>query len=391
MRVFDFIYRAIIATAMGCTLTLASCGVHELPQGDPVLPEIPTYPAILYLDYETDLPLYKTIENQLESRSAMAIDYDVRYIIETYKVVDEQLNRKELLTREIFTRDDVNTLNYSQLFRLPEGKYEFYVWTDYVDAGTTGPKFYIADDFSTITVHNHEGNNDFRDAYAGTAQVEIKKPEPNAANTDKPTITTVSEIRVINRRPLAKFNFITTDLDRFVEHMLELEAQAKAESEKNEGQEENPRSDDPAELASTSANDTGTAAEDHTRGVNIKDYKVVFRYSQFMPNEFDLFSYIPVYALPQISFESEITPISDTEAELGFDYVFVNGEEFVIPIIVEVYDKQGNKVSGINPINVPLMRGQLTTIRDNFLTSQASGGIGINPSFNGPDHIYEVP
>ena len=378
MRAIDFIYRAIVAATLACTLVLASCAVHEWPkeEGEPVIPEPPKYPVILYLDYDTDLPLYKIIEYQLESRSAMAVDYDVRYIVETYTVLDEQLNKKELFSRDMFTRDDVNTLNHSQLLQLPEGKYEFYVWTDYVDAGTTGPKYYLADDFTTITVHNHEGNNDFRDAYAGVLKVDITP------------MTT--EVRVMNRRPLAKFNFITTDLDRFVEHMLELEAQAKAESEKNEGQEENPRSDESAEPASASADDPATASDDFTRGVNIQDYKVVFRYSQFMPNEFDIFSYIPIYALPNITFESEIKPLSDTEAELGFDYVFVNGEEFVIPIIVEVYDKQGNKVSGINPINVPLMRGQLTTIRDNFLTSQASGGIGINPDFEDPDYIYEV-
>lgn len=378
MRAIDFIYRAIVAATLACTLVLASCAVHEWPKDEeePVIPEPPKYPVILYLDYDTDLPLYKIIEYQLESRSAMAVDYDVRYIIETYTVLDEQLNKKELFSREMFTRDDVNTLNHSQLLQLPEGKYEFYVWTDYVDAGTTGPKYYLADDFTTITVHNHEGNNDFRDAFAGVLKVDITP------------MTT--EVRVMNRRPLAKFNFITTDLDRFVEHMLELEAQAKAESENNEGQEENPRSDEPAEPASASADDPATASDDFTRGVNIQDYKVVFRYSQFMPNEFDIFSYIPIYALPNITFESEIKPLSDTEAELGFDYVFVNGEEFVIPIMVEVYDKQGNKVSGINPINVPLMRGQLTTVRDNFLTSQASGGIGINPDFEDPDYIYEV-
>lgn len=377
MRAIDFIYRAIVAATMACTLVLASCAVHEWPKdgSEPVEPEPPKYPVILYLDYDTDLPLYKIIEYQLESRSAMAIDYDVRYIIETYTVLDEHLGTKKLYSREMFTRDDVNTLNHSQLLNLPEGKYEFYVWTDYVDAGTTGPKFYLADDFSTITVQNHEGNNDFRDAYAGVLKTEITP------------LTT--EVRVMNRRPLAKFNFITTDLDRFVEHLLELEAQAKAESEKNEGN-ENPRGDEADEPATASDDGIAPTSDDHTRGVNLQDYKVVFRYSQFMPNEFDIFSYIPVMALPQISFESEIKPLSDTEAELGFDYVFVDGEEYIIPIVVEVYDKEGNKVSGINPINVPLMRGQLTTIRDNFLTSQASGGIGINPDFEDPDYIYEV-
>ena len=327
MRISNYIYRAIAAALMACTLVLASCAVHEWPKdgGEPVIPEPPKYPVILYLDYDTDLPLYKVIEYQLESRSAMAVDYDVRYIIEVYTVEDEYLGTKKLYSREMFTRDDVNTLNHSQQLNLPEGKYEFYVWTDYVDAGTTGPKYYLADDITTITVQNHEGNNDFRDAYAGVLKTEITP------------LTT--EVRVMNRRPLAKFSFVTTDLDRFIEHMLELEAQAKAESE---------------------------------------------------PNEFDIFSYIPIYALPNISFESEITPISDTEAELGFDYVFVNGEEFIVPIIVEVYDKEGKKVSGINPIDVPLMRGQLTIVRDNFLTSQASGGIGINPDFEDPDYIFEV-
>ena len=378
MRISNYIYRAIAAALMACTLVLASCAVHEWPKdgGEPVIPEPPKYPVILYLDYDTDLPLYKVIEYQLESRSAMAVDYDVRYIIEVYTVEDEYLGTKKLYSREMFTRDDVNTLNHSQQLNLPEGKYEFYVWTDYVDAGTTGPKYYLADDITTITVQNHEGNNDFRDAYAGVLKTEITP------------LTT--EVRVMNRRPLAKFSFVTTDLDRFIEHMLELEAQAKAESEKNEGEGETPRGDESAEPAEASADGTATAAEDHTRGVNIKDYKVVFRYSQFMPNEFDIFSYIPIYALPNISFESEITPISDTEAELGFDYVFVNGEEFIVPIIVEVYDKEGKKVSGINPIDVPLMRGQLTIVRDNFLTSQASGGIGINPDFEDPDYIFEV-
>lgn len=382
MRTIDFIYRAIVAALMSGTLVLASCDVHEFPEVE--LPE-PTYPVILYLDYNTDLPLYKILENQLKSRTAIAVDYDVRYIIETYKVLDEHLSKRELVSREVLTRDDVNTLNHSKALSLVEGKYELYVWTDYVDTGTTLNKYYNADDFTTITVMNHEGNNDFRDAYAGVAEVEIKKPDQNVP-APQSDLTPTTEVHVANRRPLAKFNFITTDLDRFIDHVLELEAQAKAEAEKNEGGVSSHSEED-----ATRNEDSTPSAEDPTRGVNIKDYKIVIYYNQFMPNEFDIFSYIPIFAIPNMSFVSEIKPISETEAELGSDYVFVNGEEFILPIRLEVYDKQGNRIANTNPLNVPLMRGQLTTVRDNFLTSYASGGIGINPGFQGPDYIFEVP
>jgi hypothetical protein len=340
----------------------------------------------LSLSFDTDMPLLAVIDRMSTMASTNPDDYDVRYRINAYRIQNNGTLSTEPAAEWIFSRPEITVFDYNTTVYIEPGNYRFHAWVDYVDNNTTDDKFYSTNNFSGVRIINvegkHVGNNDFRDAFIGSTDV-LVEPE---YELDLPPV----EAHIDMGRPLAKFNFITTDLDRVVEHMLELEAQAKAESENNEGQGENPRSDDPAEPASASADEPATASNDFTRGVNIQDYKVVFRYSQFMPNEFDIFSYIPIYALPNITFESEIKPLSDTEAELGFDYVFVNGEEFVIPIMVEVYDKQGNKVSGINPINVPLMRGQLTTVRDNFLTSQASGGIGINPDFEDPDYIYEV-
>lgn len=378
MRTIDLIHKAIAAAVVACTLVLASCAVHEWPENggvEPVEPEPTKYPVILKLNYDTNLPLYRVIENQLKSRASIADKYDVRYTIEIYKVLDVVANTKELYSREVLTRDDVNTLNHSLLINMPEGYYEFYVWTDYVDAGTSNDTFYTTENFSSITVINYQGNNDFRDAFTGVL-------------TSFVTPMT-SELIIYNKRPLAKFNFITTDLDRFIDKMLELEAkkESSAQSEYDATPQDAPRG---SQQEATAADGSSTEAQTPSRVIDISEYKVVIRYSQFMPSEFDIFSFIPVYSLPNMSFESTITPISDTEAELGFDYVFVNGDEFIIPIIVEVYDKTGQKVSGINPINIPLMRGQLTTVRDEFLTSQASGGIGINPDFEGPDLIYPV-
>jgi hypothetical protein len=81
--------------------------------------------------------------------------------------------------------------------------------------------------------------------------------------------------------------------------------------------------------------------------------------------------------------------LSKTEMLLGYDYIFVNGIETTLNIQVEVYDKDNNLMSKSNPVNVPVKRSMLTDVRGEFLTSKATGGVAINPSFDGDD--YNVP
>jgi hypothetical protein len=61
-----------------------------------------------------------------------------------------------------------------------------------------------------------------------------------------------------------------------------------------------------------------------------------------------------------------------------------------VHVVIEVFDKDNVSVSCTEPIPVPMVRSKLTTVRGEFLTSQASGGVGINPGFDGPDFIYDA-
>ena len=57
---------------------------------------------------------------------------------------------------------------------------------------------------------------------------------------------------------------------------------------------------------------------------------------------------------------------------------------------LEVFDRDGTLLSSTNPIDVPIVRNKLTVVRGHFLTTRASGGIGVVTKFDG-EYNYEVP
>ena len=73
--------------------------------------------------------------------------------------------------------------------------------------------------------------------------------------------------------------------------------------------------------------------------------------------------------------------------EMGFDYVFAQSTESLVYITVEISDKEGNVLSSFTTIEIPLLRGKLTTVNAKFLSSQSDGGAGIDPDYNGDINI----
>ena len=102
-----------------------------------------------------------------------------------------------------------------------------------------------------------------------------------------------------------------------------------------------------------------------------------------MPSAFNMFTDKPADAWTGQSFEGKLTPISATEVELGFDYVFVNGKNTSVSVAVEIYDKEGNLIGNSPVIEVPLLRSQQTLVRGKFLTTQTGGSLGIDTEFDG--------
>ena len=47
-------------------------------------------------------------------------------------------------------------------------------------------------------------------------------------------------------------------------------------------------------------------------------------------------------------------------------------------------------MSSTNPINVPIVRSKMTVVKGEFLTSKATGGVTINPSYDGDDYNIEI-
>ncbi len=164
-------------------------------------------------------------------------------------------------------------------------------------------------------------------------------------------VTTVSL-----ERPLAKCQFIATDLEEFIKRE-ELRLSSK-------GEDEEPRSVNPA------------------------DYRVVFYYTGFMPCTFNAFTNNPIDSWTNVSFDGNMIPLENHESELGFDYVLVNGAETKVNVVAEVYYKTGELLSRTKTVEVPLVRSKLTVVRGPFLTSMATGGVDIDTDYDGDINIF---
>jgi hypothetical protein len=329
---------------------LTSC-VHEWPDE--------TTPAGITLEFafDTELPPHLTLFYDTKTSSDV-LAYDIRYTVEAYRLLPDGTYKKEASARFVYSKDEIQTLDHNVDIALMDGKYKLMVWADYVRQGSLENLYYDNSDFSNITLigDKHSGGTDYRDAFVGFAEIEARRQSSSAPNP---------VCRIDMQRPLAKFDIVSTDMMEFVTKQLEI-IKSKMEAE-------------------------GTKSESDTKlpqEINIDDYTVKVHYVGFMPHSFDMWINKPNDAKTVVSFESKIKVIDENKALLGFDYVFVNGKESSVNIIMELFNKDGEKIAGTNSIKVPVIRSKLTTIQGNFLTSKSNSGVGINSGFNG-DLIYE--
>lgn len=372
---------ALTACALLC---ITSCAVHEWPEPSPA-------DVIVNLDFDTQLPQYKVLNEEGTRASHDGRDYDIRYTIAAYRLLQDGSYAEEPYLLKVFSKDEIEELNASFRFSIDEGSYRFYVWTDFVLAGTQSDYFYNTTSFRRISLRGtHEGNNDFRDAFSGSADLKVIR---------RGSKETPSTVTVQMRRPLAKFEFITTDLQEFITKTIEAmirkeeaEAAAKAGVTKSEG------GDTPEDIIPTESDtktDGDTKSDDDTKSdgdtktpvVDLEKYKVVFFYSGYMPNAYNMMEGKPCDSATGVKFSSAISAIDSHDARLGFDYVFVNGKESSVMVTVGLYDEEGTQLSMSNQIEVPIKRSMLTTVRGSFLMQNTGGGVAIEPGFDGEYNI----
>lgn len=332
-------------------LLLSACDVHEWP-------ETPEFVKLhLRLNYETDMTEWEhlydgtsVIEQGYGETYDNHRDYGkIRYIVRTYPVSEKMRTTSDYTQEFVFTKDISEGYDHEVTLDLLPGNYNVMVWSDLVQ--TSGDNhFHNADNFAEIMLQgDHKGNTNHRDAFRGTNNIslvaDIMERLPDTLNVEM-------------QRPLAKYEFLTTDLKEFINKEFEYLQKEAA-----------------------------TRGEVPPTRVNTDDYKVVFYYSGFMPNTYNMNTDKPVDSQMGVLFESKLGILSENEASLGFDYVFVNGKKSAVTVQIGLYDKEDRQLALSDPINVPLQRNHHTMLKGSFLMSQASGGITINPDFDGNHNI----
>lgn len=319
-----------VFVTVACAWCVYSCDVHEFPY--PVNKEM-TF--TLNLDYNTEMPFHKLVEYYETKSNGNASDFYVRYIVDATPVSTEGEYK-----RFVFTNNDINNLNNSLELDIVQGEYRFAVWTDFIPYGTDDDHFYNTECFEDICINGdeHIGSNDFKDAFNGSCVSEVSKENYQAT--------------VCMKRPLAKFNFISSDVNEFISKVASLR-ETKGD----------------ADL------------------IDIDEFTIVFAYQGFVPSSFNMHTNKPADSRTNVMFRSKINLLNSTEAELGFDYVFVHEHESFINVAIGVYDKDGKLISQFKPVEVPLMRSKLTTVKANFLTSNAGSGVAILPDFDGEYNV----
>jgi len=328
-------------------LGLGSCNVHEYP-------DVSSKTAFcLRLGYQTD---FSQQEHLYETRATKGVCEagEIRYVVRAYPLRGGEVDWEHYTEEFVFTKDVVNGYNHEVVLELESGAYQIMVWSDLVENVGLEHSIYGIDNFSEIVLQGeHRANTDYKDAFRGVGQITL---EASAIEVLPDTLDVAME------RPLAKFEFVTNDLKEFI--IKEMEALSKAES-------------------------AGDGVKPVTK-VDVNDYKVVFYYVGFMPHAYSMFTDKPVDSKTGVMFESKLTQLNETEASLGFDYVFVNGKESAVTIQVGIFNKDGKQLSLTDPIEVPLKRAVHTIMVGKFLMAKASGGVVINPDYEG-DHNIVFP
>ena len=316
---------------------LLSC-VHEFPEPPSVLP------ATLTVRHELPWRLYEFTYDGTRGvgRGDAPGELEARYIFEIYPegTTDIPVKRMEL------RRQDLTLADFTMMLDLPVGHYDVWVWNDFVEAGSWDDLFYDTADFGKITYTlPYKGDTEQKDAFRGMFSVDV----PSGIEAD-----VRQDYEVTLRRPLTSHAFLSEDIEEFIR----LESSRRGISlPENQSEWKN--------------------------GFDFDSYTAHFTYTGYLSSTYSIFENRPVDSLTGVSFKGNLRVVDGREVLIGFDYFFINGKESSINVAVEIFDSKGTRVSYVPSMTIPVERGRATIVRGDFLTSKASGGVGVNPGFNG--------
>ena len=341
-RVTIYIAHLLVLVLTGCDKT-----VLEFPENGGVDPTLVNVNLTLAID-----PKIESYVPAERSKASEADLYDVRWIVEVFRdeIAGEPVQRYVLGCEQ--AADGHHTIHTS--LALHAARYHVVAWMDYVDDGSTADKYYHVNSLSSISIPeagNYIGDEDHKDTYVAQQEIDLRAYRDRWNETVDATVTL--------QRPMAKIEFITTDIDKFLD-----------------------------ELAVRRPKMTGAVAGDLlSKAPDLSTIRVQVDYAGYFPSGFNAYTNKPNDARTGMGFGCNMTPLTGKEAHLASDYIFVNGSESAVKVNLTIRDSEGNLLNRIEGIDVPIVRGKLTTIRDEFLTRDYAPGIGIDPGFEGDINI----
>ena len=334
---FAYIVGLVAWLAAGCDST-----VLEFPENGGVDPTL----VHVNLTFEVDPTIEPYVSTQALVKSDGTSTHDVRWIVEIFQ---EEIDGEPVERRVLSCDPDLEGHHVIDAsFDLHAAKYQVVAWMDYVDDGSTDDKYYMIPSLSSIGIpetENYIGDEDHKDTYVGNQELDLTAYRDQWGQTVEQTI--------MLERPMAKIEFVTTDLDKLFDGLT---------SQTASGRMVGPR---PVTLA------------------DLVSWQVSVEYDGYFPSGFNAYTNKPNDAREGVSFTSSMTALSEQEARFGSDYIFVNGSESKVYVNLTFRDDQGQVMHQVRGIEVPIVRGKLTQIRDEFLTQNFAPGIGIDPGFDG--------
>ena len=339
-----------LGALISAVLVCCGCPVHQWP--DPYLPgpdpdgdrRVAVFlryaPDFRYWEHLYD-PRLGAVEELDSGSDAVYSNLAVTGVMDIWLKVYGAGDMEQCLGEYSCSRDVAEGYDCEVELELPAGEYDLVVWSHLREDGEAEP-FYEMQDLRGIRIidGNYRGSTDYRDAFRGRESIRVP-----AAGDD-------AFCEVAMRRPMGKFEFVTTDLAEF----LERETQ-------NLGR---------------------------TVRANAEDYRVVISYPYYYPNSYNVIA-DDHGSDSGYRFETRMTVTGEDEASMGFDYVFIRDiEDGAVQAQVSVYDLDGRLAANSQVITIPIRRDRHTVLRGAFLLLGASGGVGVDPDYDG-DHNVLIP
>lgn len=251
------------------------------------------------------------------------------FVVEIHKddLDGELVSRQEIGTQK--SADGSSSVELNE--QLDPGHYKVVAWAVCSeDVNGSGCLFSLSDLSNIRYNKGYDGCSDKKECYEARFDMNLSEDEQDS----KATFT--SEMHC----PMGSVEIIATDLDEFSRQMA-------------------------------------------SQGTSLDDYYITWNFDLYFPVGYNVLTGLPNKAETQVSFKSKIEALAATEASVGFDYIFVNGDESRVSITLALYDKNNKLLNVYSDIAVNLKRGETTLIRGEYLTKRKGSGVEINPDFDG--------